>query len=350
MENSAAGWTLGELAEILGGRVDGDPTVRITGPGGLDSADPGTLAFAESESYLRRVSDSQVGAVLVPLDSPPAGKPAIHVERPRVAFTRFLEMCRRELPLEAGVHPMAVIDPSAKIDPEARIGAYAVVERGASVARSARIYPFAYVGEDCEIGEGAVLYPHAVLYRDVSIGARTVIHSGAVLGADGFGFTWNGQRQVKVPQVGGVRIGPDAEIGGCTTVDRAMMGETVIGQGTKIDNLVQIGHNSRVGEHTVIAGQAGISGSTTIGDRCTLAGQTATVDHIKIGNDIILTGRAAASKDLTEPGAYRGAPAVPYAEELRMEAAYRRLPDLLKRVRDLERRLADLEGDKGKRR
>jgi UDP-3-O-[3-hydroxymyristoyl] glucosamine N-acyltransferase len=293
------------------------------------------------------VETSAVGAVLVPSETPALNKPVIRVDSPRRVFGLFLNLCRRELPLGEGVHPAAVVDRTVELGKGARVGAYAVVEAGVLIGEGARVYPFAYVGEDCSIGENAVIYPHAVLYRDVTIGARTVVHSGAVLGADGFGFTWNGEKQVKVPQVGGVRVGADVEIGGCTTVDRAMMGETVVGQGTKIDNLVQIGHNCRIGEHTVIAAQTGISGSTTVGDRCTFAGQTATVDHVSIGSDITLTGRAAVSKNLTEPGPYRGAPAIPYTEELRLEAAHRRVPSLLKRMRELERRVADLEGREG---
>ena len=343
METTTAGWTLAELATILGGELLGPPDLRVAGPGNADSDDPNALAFAESEAYLIKLAASKVGAVLTRPDFPTRLKPSILVSNPRESYAKFLELCRRELPIESGIHDRAVVSPQASVAESAFIGAYAVVERGASIGAGAKVYPFCYIGENCLIGDGTVVYPHAVLYRDVRVGARSVIHSGAVLGADGFGFTWNGSRQVKIPQVGTTRIGDDVEIGACSTIDRAMMGETSIGDGTKIDNQVQVAHNCRIGDHTVIASQAGISGSTVIGDRCTLAGQTATVDHITIGNDIILTGRAAASKDLDAPGAYRGAPARPYAEELRLEAAYRRLPDMLKRVRDLERRLKELE-------
>jgi UDP-3-O-[3-hydroxymyristoyl] glucosamine N-acyltransferase len=329
---------------LLGGELNGPADLAISGPAGPDSQDSHALAFAETEAYLAKAVASGVGAVLATVDAPPVEKPVIRVAKPRESFARFLEMCRKELPISTGIHPNAVVEPSAEVDPSASVGAFAVVEGNVKIGPGAKIYPFAYVGENSIVGRDAVIYPHAVLYRDVVIGDRTIVHSGAVLGADGFGFTWNGERQLKIPQIGGTLIGADSEIGACTTIDRAMMGSTRVGDDTKIDNLVQIGHNSVIGSHTVIAAQAGVSGSTVIGDRCTLAGQTATVHHITIGNDIILTGRAAASKDLTEPGPYRGAPAIPYGEELRLEAAYRRLPDVLKRLRDMEARLKKLEG------
>ena len=347
METTAPGWTLGELASLLGGELSGPSDLTIHGPAGTDSEDGHALAFAESESFLAKAAASGVGAILATLDAPALAKPLIRVTKPRESFARFLELCRRELPIKTGVHPTAVVDPQAEIHAEACVGAYVVIEPFARVAKGAKIYPFAYIGESCSVGESAVIYPHAVLYRDVEIGDRTIVHSGAVLGADGFGFTWNGEKQLKIPQIGKTVIGSDSEIGACSTIDRAMMGATTIGDDTKIDNLVQIGHNSHIGSHTVIAAQAGVSGSTRIGDRCTLAGQTATVHHISIGDDITLTGRAAASKDLTEPGPYRGAPAIPYGEELRLEAAYRKLPALLKRVRELEQRLDKLETNGG---
>jgi UDP-3-O-[3-hydroxymyristoyl] glucosamine N-acyltransferase len=346
LEKRTTGWSLAEIAKILGGELFGPADLLITGPGNADSDDPHALVFAESEGYLKKLAGLRIGAVLTKPEFEGVETPSIRVPKPRESYALFLELCRRELPLEAGVHERAVVSAEASVDPDAMVGAFAVVERGATVEKGARIYPFAYVGEDCKVGEDAVIYPHAVLYRDVQVGARSVIHAGAVLGSDGFGYTWNGSRHVKIPQVGSTIIASDVEIGACTTIDRAMIGETRIGDGTKIDNQVQVGHNSHIGRHTVIASLAGISGSTIIGDRCTLAGQTATVDHIKIGDDVILTGRAAASKDLLTPGAYRGAPATPYAEELRLEAAYRRLPDLLKKVRDLERRLKELENDR----
>jgi UDP-3-O-[3-hydroxymyristoyl] glucosamine N-acyltransferase len=212
-----------------------------------------------------------------------------------------------------------------------------VVEQGAEIGTGSRIYSFAYVGENCRLGEGCTLYPHSVLYQDVTLGARSIIHSGAVLGADGFGYAWDGSRRVKIPQVGAVVLGDEVEIGANTTIDRATAGATVVGTGTKLDNLVQVGHNCRIGEHTVVAGLSGISGSTKIGSRNTLAGQVATADHVTVCDDVTLAGRTGVTNDIKEPGAYFGFPARPLGEAMRSLVLVSRLQDLFARVRKLER-------------
>ncbi|HWD38093.1 MAG TPA: UDP-3-O-(3-hydroxymyristoyl)glucosamine N-acyltransferase [Fimbriimonas sp.] len=343
MDSKAKGWTLAELASELGGEMRGPADLVIARPVEANGDDPHGLAFAESAEYLRTAIGSNVGAVLTKPEFDTADKPAILAENPREAFARFLTMCLRPLPFEVGIHPTAVVSESASVSPLASVGPYAVVEALVVIEDGVRVYPGAYIGEECQLRRGATVYPHAVLYQNVEVGERSIIHSHAVIGADGFGFTWNGEKHVKIPQVGRTVIGADVEVGACTTIDRAMMGETRIGDGTKIDNQVQIGHNTQIGPHTVIAAQAGISGSCTVGARCTFAGQTAMVDHCTLGDDVTLTGRAATSADLLKPGAYRGAPALPYMEQLRYEASLRRVPDLMQRVRELEKKLEALE-------
>ena len=285
---------------------------------------------------------SGVGAVILPPDVP-SSKPAIRHPRPRQAFGRFLAMVDRPIPLEPGVSERAAVSPLAQIDDSARVGAFAVVEAGATVGPRAQVYPFAYVGEACAVGEGATILPHAVLVKNVTVGARTIVHPGAVLGADGFGYVWDGVRQVKIPQVGGVEIGPDVEIGANSAIDRATAGKTRIGEGVKVDNLVQIGHNTRIGAHTVIASQTGIAGSTAIGERCVFAGQVGTSDHITIGDDVRIGGQAGVVKDLSEPGAYWGFPAKPALVEMRMQSLLRKFPELMKRLIRMERRIEELE-------
>jgi UDP-3-O-[3-hydroxymyristoyl] glucosamine N-acyltransferase len=343
MEKESPGWPLGELAAILGGRLEGPADLRIKRPVPSDADDPEGLAFAANDDYLRQAAESGVGAILATEGSAPTGKPTIYVARPRDSFGRFLAMCQRPLPLEPRVHPMAIVSPDAKVAPTASIGPYAVVERGAVIGEQCRVFPFAYVGENCRLGAGTTLYPHAVLYQDVELGARCVVHSGGVLGADGFGFVWDGQRQVKVPQVGKVVLGDDVEIGANTTVDRATAGATQIGNGTKLDNLVQVGHNARIGEHTVIASLCGISGSTKIGSRNTLAGQVATSDHITVADDVILAGRTGVTNDIKEPGTYFGFPARPLGEAMRTLILSTKLSDLFQRVKDLEKRVSKAE-------
>jgi UDP-3-O-[3-hydroxymyristoyl] glucosamine N-acyltransferase len=336
------GWSLAELAEKLGGTLDGPADHRVLRPAPAEDDDPTGLAFAEG-AYIERAMTSGVGAVIVPPDAPASGKPLLRHPKPRAAFGHFLAMSQRPLPIADGVSDQAWVSPLAKVDPTARVGAFAVVEAGATVGPNARIYPFAYVGESCVVGEGAVLFPHAVLVQEVTIGARSIVHPGAVLGADGFGFVWDGKRRVKVPQVGRVELGSDVEIGANSAVDRATAGATQIAEGVKLDNLVQIGHNTHIGAHTVMASQTGISGSTTVGERCVFAGQVGTADHLAIGDDVSLGGKAGVTKDIKASGQYLGYPAQPVMDEMRTQAALRKLPDLLKRIKELEKKVSDLE-------
>lgn len=341
MEN-AAGWSLAELANLLGGTLDGPAEHRVLRPASADDDDPQGLAFAQG-GYIERAYASGVGAAIVPPDAPPASKPLIRHPQPRAAFGRFLAIVDRPLPLDEGVSERASVSPLAQIDPSARVGAFAVVEAGATVGPKARIYPFAYVGEACAVEEGASILPHAVLVKNVTVGARSIVHPGAVLGADGFGFVWDGKRQIKIPQVGGVEIGADAEIGANTAIDRATAGATRIGEDVKLDNMVQVGHNSRIGAHTVIASQTGIAGSTTIGERCVFAGQVGTNDHITVGDDIQVGGQSGVAKDLVEPGAYWGFPAKPVLVEMRMQSLLRKFPELMRRLARIESRIEELE-------
>jgi UDP-3-O-[3-hydroxymyristoyl] glucosamine N-acyltransferase len=276
-----------------------------------------------------------------------AAKPHIQVDSPRASFAMLLALSARPLPIEQGIHSTALVSESAEVHESASIGPYVVVESGAKIEAGARVYPFCYVGEGCTVGENAILYPNVTLYQDVEVGARTIIHSSAVLGADGFGFVWDGKRRVKIPQVGRVVIGEDAEIGAATTIDRATAGETSIGRGTKLDNLVQVGHNCRIGEDGVIAGQCGISGSCVIGDRFVMGGQGALSDHATVTDDVIFAGRTATSQDITEPGAYFGVPAGPANEMLRAFVLQPKLPEMFSRLRKLERRLEELEKKQG---
>jgi len=337
--------TLGELAKRLGGELHGPEEQPVERPVPADSDDPAGLAFVSSKGFLEVFERSGAGAALVPGHLRPSAKPHIVVDDPRAAFGMVLGMFDRPLPLNPGIHPTAVVSPEAEVAPTAQIGAYAVVESGARLGPGVRVYPFAYVGEDCELGEGTVVFPHAVLYRDVTTGRRCAIHAGAVLGADGFGYAWDGHQRVKIPQVGRVVLGDDVEIGANAAADRATAGETRVGTGTKLDNLVQVGHNVRIGEHTVIAAQTGISGSTTVGNRVTVAGQVAFSDHVEVCDDVVLGGRTAVIQNIREPGEYLGFPAKPLGEAMRALSLATKLPELAARLRRLEERVRDLENE-----
>lgn len=343
MEKIAPAWTLGELAEILGGTVSSHPHYRVRRPVPADSDDPEGIAFCESEPYLERAHAHGVGALILPHNLRSSLKPAIYVEHPRLAFGKLLAMAQRPLPIESGIHPTAVVHEGAFVSETASIGAYVVIEKGASIGDRARIYPFSYIGESCSIGADSIVYPHVTLYQDVTVGQRCILHSGVVLGADGFGFMWDGKQQFKVPQVGSVDLGDRTEIGANTTIDRATAGVTSVGPGTKIDNLVQVGHNVQLGADSVIAGQTGIGGSTKIGDRATIAGQCAISDHVNIADDVTLAGASGVGSDILEKGAYFGRPALPAREGLRAFLMVPKLPDFLSRIRALEKKVKELE-------
>jgi UDP-3-O-[3-hydroxymyristoyl] glucosamine N-acyltransferase len=342
METQTPRWTLGSLAQMLGGELQGPADLALNRPVSVETDDPNGIAFAESEKYLVRAEESQVGAVLIGRDARATAKAAIRVDEPRLAFFMLLKLSERPLPISPGVHPTAVVDPSASVDSSASVGPFAVVEAGAVIGAGVRVFPFCYVGTNCRIGSGTILYPHVTLYQDVRVGEDCIIHSGVVLGADGFGFVWDGEQRIKVPQVGGVEIGNRVELGVNTAIDRATAGETTIGDGTKIDNLVQVGHNDRIGEHTVIAGCSGLAGSVEIGDRCVIGGQVAFRDHVRLGDDVHVAGRSGIERDLLEPGQYFGIPALPALEAIRIFKATQRLPEILSRLRKLEQKV---EGD-----
>lgn len=338
-------WTLKEIADWVGGELVGPPDFVIERLVEAGSDDPQGLTFSESPEYAARVEASSVGAALV---EPKQGmsKPHIQVANPRSAYFHLLRRCIRPLLLEAGTHPTAIVAPGAKVDPAASVGPYCVVQPGASIAAGARIHALCYVGENCSIGEDCELFPGVVLYRDVSLGKRTILHSGSVVGADGFGFFWDGQRRIKVPQVGSVSLGEDVEIGANTTIDRATLGVTSIGDGTKLDNLVQVAHNVRIGEHGVIAGLTGIAGSTTLGNRIMVGGDVAFRDHVTVGDDVVIGGRSGVGGDIPEPGEYFGQPAMPKRDAIKCMLIYPKLPELLSRIKALEKKVADLEGEK----
>lgn len=342
-QKPSGGWTLADLASILGGVLDGPADLIIHRPVPAGDPDPHGLTFAESQNYVDLVVASGVGAVIILSTDDPKGVPSIRHPRPRQAFGHFLALCAEPLPLNPGIHETAIVAPDALIDPTAQIGAYSVIEPGSVIEAGAKVYAFCYVGERSRIGKHAVLMPRVTLYQDVSIGDHSTINSGAVIGADGFGYYWDGSAHKKVPQVGGVKIGAHVEIGANTCIDRATAGATQIKAGVKLDNLVQVAHNCQIGSHTIIAALCGVSGSTIVGERVTMAGQVGTKDHVKIGNDIVLGGRTGVTNDLSEPGAYWGTPATPLRKAMHAAALSRKLPELLERIKTLEAKIQQLE-------
>ena len=334
---------LADLAAATGCRLDGAADIEIRGVLSLEQAGPADLSFVARKDYLARLADSRAAAVIVGEDWGPVDRPALRTRNPYLALARALAIVYPPAVPAPGVHPTAVVAPEASVSPLATVGPLCVVGRGTSIGAHTVLEGQVAVGTDVRIGSHCRLAPQVVLRDGVALGDRVIIHSGAVIGADGFGYAREGTGYLKIPQVGRVVIEDDVEVGANTTIDRATLGETRIGRGTKIDNQVQIAHNVQVGADTIIVAQVGISGSTRIGSRVTIAGQVGVVDHVEIGDDVIVGAQAGVSKDIPSRSVVLGAPAVPHQEFKRQLAAVARLPEMRRLVQALEERMTALE-------
>ncbi|NWB89753.1 UDP-3-O-(3-hydroxymyristoyl)glucosamine N-acyltransferase [Pseudomonas agarici] len=338
---------LGQLAEILGATLRGDPEKEITGLATLQEAGPAQLSFLANPQYRKYLADCQAGAVLLKAAEAEAyAGNALVVADPYLAYAGISHLFDPKPKAAPGIHPSAVVAADALIDPAASIGAFAVIESGARIGAGVTIGAQCFVGARCEIGDGGWLAPRVTLYHDVRIGKRVVIQSGAVLGGEGFGFANKKGVWHKIAQIGGVVIGDDVEIGVNTAIDRGALADTIIGTGVKLDNQIQIAHNVQVGDHTAMAACCGISGSTKIGKHCMLAGGVGLVGHIEICDNVFLTGMTMVTHSITEPGSYSSGTAMQPAAEWRKSAArIRQLDDIARRLRQLEKRVGDVTPD-----
>lgn len=336
--------TLEEIAKKIQGKVLGDGKVLIGGVAGMEEAKKGDITFLSNPRYEKYLRETGASAVIVAEGTGAIeGKNLVLVKNPYLAFAALLKELRPPWIPEPGIHPKAEIHRSARIGERVHVGAYAVIEQGAAVGDRAIIYPGVYIGRDVRIGADAILYSNVSVREATYIGRRVIIHCNSVIGSDGFGYARDGSRYAKIPQTGIVRIEDDVEVGACVTIDRATVGQTVIGRGTKIDNLVQIAHNVEVGEDCVIVAQVGISGSTKVGSRVQLAGQAGIAGHIEIADDCIIGAKSGVTKDVKEKGAYTGYPVMPHNEWKKSRAVFSRLPEMRKRIEELEKRLEALE-------
>jgi UDP-3-O-[3-hydroxymyristoyl] glucosamine N-acyltransferase len=340
----AGGRTLAELAETLGARVSGDARVRVSGVDSLDRAGPADVSWVADARRSEHVARSRAGAFIVREAADAAGRPALVVENPQLALARCLEILRPGKRPRPGVARGARVHPTARLERSVSVAAGATVGARARVGARTILREGVFVGEDAQIGEDCDLHPNAVVQDRCRIGDRCILHPGAVIGSDGFGYVREGSRHRKIPQVGIARLEDDVEVGANSCVDRATLGETVVGRGTKIDNLVQIGHNVVVGEDSILCGQVGLAGSARLGRGVTLAGQVGVGDHLTVGDGAIATGQAGITASVPAGATVSGMPAVPHREFLRKVALAGRLPDVLRRVLALEERLARIEG------
>lgn len=333
------GVSLGELAVLLEGEVSGDEQARITGVAGLKDAAVGDIVRVEHPRYLEAAEAGGATAILTDQRIGPLSKPAIRVPRVRDAYARCLALFAPPDGAPEGIHPTAAIAGDAQLGEGCAIGAFVVIGRRARIGAGVVIYPLSVIGDDVEIGPGTVLFPHVTLYAHTVVGARARLHAGVVVGADGFGYEWDGTQHRKIPQIGRVRIGDDVEIGASTSIDRATAGETVIGAGTKIDNHVQVGHNVRTGAHCLLVSQTGIAGSVELGNGVVVAGQAGIKDHVNVGDGAQIGGGAAVWSDIPAGARVSGQPARSHREQIRLQASLAQVPALLKRVAELERQV-----------
>lgn len=341
------GFRLAELAELVGGRVEGDPDRAVEAVRSLEAAGPCDLSVLKSPRYREQAEASLAGSLLVgpALAAAVSGRDLLVVGDPDFALARLVAVLHPPPQREPGVHATAVLETGCQVDPSAYVGPYAVIGAGSRIGAGAAVHASVSIGRGCVVGEGAVLHPHAVLYDDTQIGANTVVHAGVVLGADGFGYAAQGSVRHKVPQVGRVVVEEDVEIGANSTIDRATLGETRIGSGTKIDNLVQVGHNVRVGRHCILCGQAGIAGSARLGDGVVLAGQSGVSGHIELGDRVQVAAKSAALSTVEAGGVVAGIPAVDLRQWRRQVALLSRLGEMSRRLKALEKKLGVSRGE-----
>jgi len=335
-----------ELAALTSARVEGDfNNLEITGAAGLDEATSGQVTFLANPRYTPRVNSTSASAIYLSEDASIERNIAVLRARdPYLAFTRALILFHPPPRVEPFIHPTAQIDQTARIAPGVSIGAGSVIGRDVVVDEGVQIHPHVTIYDGVTIGKDSVIHSGVAVRERSYVGKRVVIHNNAVIGCDGFGYAKDEKgRWLKIPQTGRVVIEDDVEIGAGTTIDRASVGETRIGRGTKIDNVVQIGHSCTVGEDSLLCAQVGLAGSSHVGSRVILAGQVGVAGHLKIGDDAVMTAKSAVSHDVGQGKMISGIPAFDNREWLRATAAFRRLGEMQKKIRELERRLAELE-------
>jgi UDP-3-O-[3-hydroxymyristoyl] glucosamine N-acyltransferase len=337
--------TLAQIAELTGGCLVGEGPDTITGVAPFEAAGPQEITWAGDAKFLKRMTDTGAGAVLVPraVESYPGCQ--VVVANPQVAFVQLLNRFHPQERPPAGIDPRAVVALDVKLGAHVHIGPCAVIGQGVELGDEVVIHPNTVVGEDVTIGDGCLIYPNVTIGKGTRIGKRVIIHAGAVIGSDGFGFAPDGQRFHKIPHTGMVQIDDDVEVGANVTIDRATFGRTWIQRGVKIDNLVQVAHNVTVGEDSVLVAQVGIAGSVTIGHHAVLAGQAGISGHIELGNRVTIGPQAGVGKSISDGEVISGSPGIPHRQWLRVQRIVSKLPELKRKIAQLERQVEKLEAE-----
>jgi UDP-3-O-[3-hydroxymyristoyl] glucosamine N-acyltransferase len=333
--------TLGEIQAALGAELSGDRERLVSAVNTLANAGPSDVAFIADKRYAEYLPCTRAGAVILAAelrDVCPVN--ALVVKDPYAAYARAAQLLYPAVPGKPGKDPSAQVAADSEVDPSASIGSFSVISAGALIGPGVTIGPGCFVDSNVVIGAGSTLVARVTLRHGTRIGERSILHPGVVIGSDGFGFAYDGKRWIKIPQIGGVRIGDDVEIGANTAIDRGAIEDTIIEDGVKLDNLIQVAHNVRIGAHTVIAGCTGIAGSTTIGCRCAIGGMVGITGHISIADDVRITGRSFVSQSITEAGSYSSGSPLDETQQWRKNfVRMKQLDDMARRIKDLERRL-----------
>jgi UDP-3-O-[3-hydroxymyristoyl] glucosamine N-acyltransferase len=336
--------TLKEIAELIDGEVAGDPGIVITGVSGIKEAKEGDITFLANPKYLPLIEKTNASAIITSKDVKSAPKPIIRTANPSMAFAKIVSLTEPgESRRPQGIHPTAVLGKNVSLGRDVAIGPYVVVEDDVSIGDKSVIYSGSFIGHHSRIGANCLIYANVSIRERITVGERVIIHSGTVIGSDGFGFATIEGLHHKIPQVGTVEIGDDVEIGANVAIDRARFEKTVIGSGTKIDNLVQIAHNVIIGNNSIVVAQVGISGSTTVGNNVILAGQVGLVGHINIGDNVIVMAQSGVSKSIPSGAMYWGYPAKPANQAKKVNACVQSLPKLYDTVTQLKKKIEELE-------
>lgn len=335
---------LSEIAEATGLEYTGDGSLEIAGVGDLDEAGEGTIAFLSDPGKIDRLSGSNASAFIIPKGLDYNMKPCLLSDKPLLTFAEVVGLFHGK-PQPRGIDKRAVVEEGVSLGSDLSIYPNVYIGKGAEIGNRVILYPGVYVGEGCKVGDDSVLFANVVVNEKTTIGERVVIHGGTVLGSDGYGFMWDGTCHRKIPQIGGVVIGDDVEIGANCTVDRATLGNTVIDRGTKIDNLVMVAHNCKVGEHSLIVSQSGLAGSAKVGKNVIIAGQVGVAGHLSIGDGAVVGPKSGVTKDIEAGAKVTGYPPQPHREWMRIQNVIQKLPQMRKDIQVLLEKIEKMESE-----
>lgn len=342
-------FTAKQIAEMVGGRVEGDENAAVRSFAKIEEGHKGAISFLSNPKYLHYIYDTRSSVVLINEDvvlERPVSATLVRVRNAYESVARLLQLYESMKPRKTGIDPLAFVSPTAQLGNNVYVGAFAYIGDGVRIGDGSQIYPHAYMGDGAECGVGCLIFPHVSIYQGCRLGNHVTIHSGSVIGADGFGFAPNQEGYEKIPQIGIVVIEDDVEIGANTCIDRSTMGQTVIHRGVKLDNLIQVAHNCEIGENTVMSAQTGLAGSTKIGAWCMFGGQVGLAGHITVGDKVFLGAQSGVPSSLKSNQTLIGTPPMEPTKYFKAQALFRRLPDFYKQLHELQQQVEELKAER----